>query len=377
MKIKTKLIIECCKDNRDTQVLEELITHIQNWNELISLSFSHGVFPIVYKVLKEYETLIPPEIFSKMKIQNLNLAKQNMLMTSELIKLIKLLEENNIQAISFKGPVLSQMAYGDVISRQYVDLDILVHEKDLEKAFLLFESLNYETNKNLKNKILENQSIFHDITFYKNNISFEIHWKLFSNEYKTKFDDKYIWKDFNNTIIQNHKLNSFKNELLILYLSIHGAKHNWERIEWLLDIKKYCSNHNIDWKYLLKLSKETKSEKILFSTLYLCHLFLQMQLPKNVFEKIQEPKYLSLSQEFEKLFLNRFENSLSKKIDTKQISRVQYKLLEGFKPKALFILSLLNPTEQEFKTISLPKSLGFLYYIIRPFNIIARWQKKL
>ena len=64
----------------------------------------------------------------------MDIVKQNMLMTSELIKVLKILEENNIEAISFKGPVLSQLAYGDVVSRQYCDLDILINIKDFESV---------------------------------------------------------------------------------------------------------------------------------------------------------------------------------------------------------------------------------------------------
>ena len=69
-----------------------------------------------------------------MKQHYMDIVKQNMLMTSELIKVLKILEENNIEAISFKGPVLSQLAYGDVVSRQYCDLDILINIKDFESV---------------------------------------------------------------------------------------------------------------------------------------------------------------------------------------------------------------------------------------------------
>ena len=108
---------------------------IENWEGFVSLAYSHGIFPLVYRTLKEYAHLIPEYIFAHMKQNYMDIVKQNMLMTSELIKVIKILEENGIEAISFKGPVLSQMAYGDVVSRQYCDLDILVKEKDLNKSF--------------------------------------------------------------------------------------------------------------------------------------------------------------------------------------------------------------------------------------------------
>lgn len=78
-----------------------------------------------------------------MKQHYMDIVKQNMLMTSELIKVVKILEENNIEAISFKGPVLSQLAYGDVVSRQYCDLDILVDEKELIRTVNLFLDNGY------------------------------------------------------------------------------------------------------------------------------------------------------------------------------------------------------------------------------------------
>jgi len=75
-----------------------------------------------------------------MKTENIEIAKTNMLMTSELIMLMKLFEENNIEAIAFKGPTLSQMAYGNLTLRQYADLDILIDEKDLQKSINLLSS---------------------------------------------------------------------------------------------------------------------------------------------------------------------------------------------------------------------------------------------
>ena len=74
------------------------------------MAYSHGIFPLVYRSLKEFQQLIPDDIFIRMKQHYMDIVKQNMLMTSELIKVLKILEENNIEAISFKGPVLSQLA---------------------------------------------------------------------------------------------------------------------------------------------------------------------------------------------------------------------------------------------------------------------------
>jgi hypothetical protein len=69
-----------------------------------------------------------------MQSYNIEIAKTNMLMTAELIAVMKLLKDNEIEAIAFKGPTLSQMAYGDITLRQFSDLDILIDQKDIYKA---------------------------------------------------------------------------------------------------------------------------------------------------------------------------------------------------------------------------------------------------
>ena len=100
--------------------------------------------------------MIPHEVFEELKTANTNIVKDNMLMTSELIKVMNLLELNNIKAISFKGPVLSQMAYGNIALRQFVDLDILVEEKSLEKVSSILLENNYEEEYKLQNYQKEN-----------------------------------------------------------------------------------------------------------------------------------------------------------------------------------------------------------------------------
>ena len=358
-------------------MIQKLIPSIHNWQQFISLSFAHGIFPIVYSTLKKQIQNIPTSILTIMKTHNIEIAKKNMLMTTELIKLMKLFEENSIDAIAFKGPTLSQMAYGDITLRQYADLDILIDEKDLQKSINLLSSTSYTIDEVEYQNIMKNQSIFHDISLYKYDINFELHWRLLSDEFKTDIDHINIKENLHEVVISNYKFKSFENEILILYLAIHGAKHNWERVEWLLDIVKIIQNHTIDWQRIIELMKKTKTEKILLSSLSLCRNVLDLSLPIKVENLINKPKILKISEELEKYFYTHFHSGINQNVATKKISKTQYNLLSGYKNKFLFILSLLKPTEIDFKTIQLPHTIRFVYYIIRPFNVLFRWAKKL
>ncbi len=57
-----------------------------------------------------------------------------MLMTAELIRLLKIFQEAEVPVISFKGPILAQLAYGDISFRIFSDLDLLIKESDLVKV---------------------------------------------------------------------------------------------------------------------------------------------------------------------------------------------------------------------------------------------------
>lgn len=296
-------------------------------------------------------------------------------MTIELINIIKLFRKNNIKLIAFKGPTLAQLAYGNIALRQYSDLDILIDYKDLSRIIMLLEKNNYTLeyhlleyqNKNLKNLV-------HDFAVYSksNNIRIEFHWRLTSGEFyiDTKSWDLLNYPNY--ILINQYKIPSLNNEKLLVYLCIHGYKHMWERVEWLVDINKLHINNNLNWKEIIELSEQLNAKKILLSSLYLCNQLLNMKLPQTITEQI-----------FSNYILNKISNRMLQKIiesynyskvssHSKHLSLIQFYMLENTKSRLLYITIPFKPTEEDYKIIIIPKYLSFLYYFIRPINILIK-----
>ena len=57
---------------------------------------------------------------------------------------MKLLESNGINAIPYKGPVLANLAYGNLSFREFGDIDILINKSDALKAKEIMISNGYE-----------------------------------------------------------------------------------------------------------------------------------------------------------------------------------------------------------------------------------------
>jgi len=310
-----------------------------------------------------------------MKNHRLDIIKTNILMTSELLKTVNFLQKNNINTISFKGPALAQIAYNDITARQFVDLDLLIEKQDIKKAISVLISNGYQAEENLE-YIIKQESIFHDITVQKNGIDFELHWRLFSNEFQVDFQNIDIAKYLQKITINGSDIYSLDNELLLVYLSIHGAKHNWERLAWLLDIAKIIQNHDINWEKTLDIMHKTKTTYIFLSTLYLCQELFLVKLPKDIQNQLNNKKIQQLSIRQKNYFYQHFNSLLSDKAPAKKISKIQFDLLSSYKHKYLFISSLLKPTEVDFQSIKLPQYLHFFYYFVRAYNLLRKKIKR-
>jgi len=369
------LIIECCKINQNSKYIEENIIKIKDWNQFINLAYAHGVFQLVYHGIKKNHSLIPKNILKKFQYYNMQIVKQNMLMTAELIKIIKLLEVNGINVIPFKGPVLSQLAYGDVTLRQYVDLDILVKKNELNTIINILKNNAYSklyTEADFKHVFFD---LSHDLSLLShNNIKFEFHWRLLNDNYLTNLNSIDILQNPIRVKLHNYTITTFSNEIYLIYLSVHGSKHNWERIEWLLDIVYLIKSNSLDWEACYRLIKISNCENIVLTTLKLSHDLFELNLNDDLLKKINEKKISQYSRRLKKEIFNNFFNVTL--ANEKKATLLQLELIEGFKNKFLFIFSRFEPNKSEFNLIKLPKYLGFIYYIIRLVNILRNILKR-
>ena len=60
--------------------------------------------------------------------------ENNLLMLGELIILLNLFEENGINAIPYKGPLLAISAYKNLVLRQFDDIDIFINKDNIVKV---------------------------------------------------------------------------------------------------------------------------------------------------------------------------------------------------------------------------------------------------
>ena len=310
-----------------------------------------------------------------MKSIYMDIVKYNMLLTSELIKVMKILEENDIKAIAFKGPTLAQLAYGDVTLRQYVDLDILIKEKDLEKVYDVLVCNNF--NSMVKKEFINNKLFLEknsDITFVNENngINIEIHWKLFRTKFSSNLNNENFFDGKHKIKINNYDINVFNAEILLVYLCMHGSKHKWERIEWISDIDKLLSKEqNINWKVVLEIAKSYNCLKMLYLGLYVSYLLFDTAISNINGKELEKQTYKNMINHIFKEItnINYLRSETDKNLDS---IKFHYHLNETFFEKIKFLkktfLEISDNDTKNFNSNSL-----ITHYIMKSIRLIKKY----
>ena len=106
-----------------------------DWQGIEAKAAFHGVAPVVARVLlQNANDLVPEEVRQRSKDRITSLAQNNIQWLQEWKRLLQTFDEALIPVISFKGPALALTAYSNLGLREFHDLDLLIHPRNVARA---------------------------------------------------------------------------------------------------------------------------------------------------------------------------------------------------------------------------------------------------
>lgn len=364
------------KSQKKRDVQKGYLPHNRSTNErLLALASKHALLPLAYQALQKIDGVSPSQLEPWERAYRY-IVQKNMMTTAKLFKISKLLNDNNIEVVSFKGATLAQLAYGNITLRQYGDIDILIDEKDLSRASNILLENNYSAQfptKIINNRVCLDKLI--DVTFLDNATIIELHWRLLLRRHtgeKSLMDSS----SFRQSIAINSKnLITLSSELLLVYLSIHGSKHMWERIGWICDVDRVVRAQSIDWERVVSIAQRSKLRKSLYLGLRLSEVLFYTPLPEHIKQQIRDENLERLTA----LIISRHgrgnileENSTS----YRELFLFHLKLFDSTRDKFLFILdTLFGVSPADCMHYALPNQLKILYIFLRPLRLAMKLGK--
>jgi hypothetical protein len=252
----------------------ELVSSI-DWEEFLALATRHGLLPLAHEHLAAAGDAVPKSVSVRLWTWRERLARQNREMAAELGMLLVALASQGIRALPYKGPALAQELYGDVGLRQFGDLDILVTRADVLRAKAVLEARGYAAEYPLAPAIeqafLDSGAQYHlAMARVDHSIVVELHWKIDPDVAVEPID----WS-----------AGALSPNELLLVLLVHGSKHRWSSLGWVVDVAEALRRGGIDWSWIHERARALNCERRVALGLLIAHELLQAPVPQPVLER--------------------------------------------------------------------------------------------
>lgn len=375
-----KLIIACARTKLTPENRVEIKKHagrIKDWQRVIWIASFHRVIALLYSNLKTTcPDLVPQGILEQLKKIYTNNAVKSFSYSIVLLKIIDLFEKNNIPAIPFKGPTIAEKAYEDLNLRSFGDLDILIKKKDVQRAEKLLLEHGYTAEISFSpphtQKYLEHEN---SLSFYhKNSISIDLHWEitgryLLHHLYFEDFEDR-----LQTTSLLNKKICSIPDDLMLVYLCIHGTSHCWDRFEWICCFVELIKKQNKQTILnALNLAEAMGAKRMFLLGLYLGQYFLDTQYPEQIQKAIvSDQRVVKCADEIKNQIFDQKTYPIGDA--AWRFSPLHTLIRDSFFDRLKYLIYLFTmPTIKEWSKYQVPHWLTPLYRMIRPFRLAVTY----
>lgn len=215
----------------------------------------------------------------------------------ELGCLAECLDRTGISTLAFKGPVLTQQLFGDVVSRESADMDLLVPAGSVFAALEVLKKEGYgwaemgprpdETADLLSN---------HAFTLQSSDRRFlvDLHWHVaedvaldFVPELSSLFETPETVRLLGRPVL------TVSREKQLPLLSFHAVKHAWYLLKWFVDIAALVKLPEFDWDAAFRFLDASKPGGVARATdlgLLVADRLFDSPLPPEVRRRIEKDR---------------------------------------------------------------------------------------
>ncbi|PLX72419.1 MAG: hypothetical protein C0614_13895 [Desulfuromonas sp.] len=263
--------------------MEEVRTLIQagpDWLELDRLTKHHQVLPQIFRGLRANKDLLSAAVLESYQRMDAANTLRNLCLEKELDRILAVLSQSEVSCVPLKGPRLALESYGDVALRVFSDLDIYLHQNNVQLAIKSLINEGYKLTLELPPSRWESfERIANQIslTHRERGWLVELHWRILNPLYALDLDAH----------LSSPKGEALTDEEMLVVLSVHGAKHIWDKLKWVVDIDRFIkSSDTLDWQATLSLAEAAGCMRMFLLGMQLAESYCGTKLPALVSDRL-------------------------------------------------------------------------------------------
>ena len=333
------LLLACARARLDLVTaarVRELAGAVRDWPTVLELGRRHRLVPLVYTHLRAVaEDVVPDAAYAALRSEFTANAARNLALGVELLAVMELLDSHGIRALPYKGPTLAQCIYGSLAARQMKDLDILVRPADVERAVSLLATREYRPITRVlaaaRRLGLEYQCV---LTRPSDATIIELHWSVLPRAMAPPVALDDLWPTRLHTAMLGRTLPSPSHEDMLVILCLHGAKHQWARLEWICGVAELVRSKPLDWLRVLTRAHRWRATRMLNTGLLLAADVLDAPVPDAVLTVARQDALAATlgAAVLEHLFVDG-----EPKLDPRALRAFQFDAQEGVRGKARYL----------------------------------------
>lgn len=347
-----------------------------DWDYLLSESEENSITPLFYHQLCAVAgDALPASQKVRLKIATGVKTVRCAFLTTELVKMLQSFLSHGIQAIPYKGPVLAAQAYGDVALREFEDLDIILRQRDLPKVHGIMVELGYRPkypwilSPGKAGSLIPGEYIYRDEV---HQAMVELHTELTFRHFPVMPDLEDLTERLVPLTLTGRHLQIISAEDMVPILCVHGSKHFWERLSWIVDISELLQAYpGFDWDAAIRLAESLKAQRMLHLGLALAADLLEAPLPEEIRRRVgADLLAASLAIKVEERLLSREWSPLGA---TRRLHFRRH-MVPGFAAGLRYAIRLaVVPAEEDWMMMRLPRPLAPLYMALRPLRLLHKY----
>ena len=223
-------------DAEATKHLQAVASAIEDWQAVPAALARHGLQVLAVKHLTPMRQTISEIIWSALDAEAREARARALAGAAELRRIVRACDVAGLRMLAIKGPVLAWHAYGDIGARPFTDLDLLVAPADVPRTVDLLRELQYTAEYRFSTRrdawfrrVDGDYPLVHTATGQL----VELHARPLSLRFSGMAPFEALWERRSIVPLADWPVPSLGDDDTFLLQALHGAKHRWERLEWV------------------------------------------------------------------------------------------------------------------------------------------------
>jgi hypothetical protein len=343
-----------------------------DFSTLIRLAAEHGVRPQLMAGLHEMSwEAVPATTRQSLELYYRFHGARALSLAEELCRVAAAFAEEGLRFAAFKGPVLAAALYGSVSSRDYIDIDILVSEDQVDDAERLLDSFGYHGDAGDRAFRRAFLGYLRQCAFVHPGIdaAIDLHWDFTGSHMPFPLTPAEVWRDLDRVSIGGREIPTVSGVNLALLLAGHGTKEAWRSLGWVCDFAMLLDRQpDLDWHEIHRRAGTQGCGDAVLLACAMAHELLEVAVPEVLRGPIGERvRVRALAVRLARQLREGWPES------ARERNFSDFHLCETRldKLKAATRLALTRTTG-DYEAMKLPPALWPVYFATRPFRLAAK-----